>query len=212
MKIPHRRGRQAQGFTLVELLTVMTIIGILAGLVLGTFKFVQEKAARSRAEAEIKAMEAGLESYKADNGAYPDNSESRSLNAQANGSPSSYAGQNRTLYRALSGDNNLDRKVDESDGQTDIYGQTATPPGPKPKIYMEFKPNQIFPPARPNENVGVLGVIDPWGNYYGYSTANQGDPTKGYNPTFDVWSTAGGTAPKAGESDTDYRLRWIKNW
>ncbi len=52
------RPSRLAGFTLVELLTVMTIIAILAGLVLGTFKFVQEKAARSRAEAEIKALEA----------------------------------------------------------------------------------------------------------------------------------------------------------
>ena len=88
-----RRG--SSGFTLVELLTVMTIIAILAGLVLGTFKFVQEKAARSRAEAEIKAMEAGLESFKADNGTYPDNGETRGLNAQTDGTPSSYA--NRSL-------------------------------------------------------------------------------------------------------------------
>jgi general secretion pathway protein G len=60
-----------QAFTLIELLVVMAIIAILAGLVLSTAGFVQRKAATSRAEAEIKALEAALESYKADMGDYP---------------------------------------------------------------------------------------------------------------------------------------------
>jgi type II secretion system protein G len=60
-----------KGFTLIELLVVITIIAILAALVLNTAGFVQKKAARSRAETEIAALSAALESYKADNGDYP---------------------------------------------------------------------------------------------------------------------------------------------
>jgi prepilin-type N-terminal cleavage/methylation domain-containing protein len=59
------------GFTLIELLGVITVIAILAGLVLQTAGYVQKKAARSRAEAEIAALSAALESYKADMGDYP---------------------------------------------------------------------------------------------------------------------------------------------
>lgn len=59
------------GFTLIELLVVITVIVILAGLVLQTAGYVQKKAARSRAEAEIAALSAALESYKADMGDYP---------------------------------------------------------------------------------------------------------------------------------------------
>lgn len=55
----------------MELLVVITIIAILAALVLQTAGYVQKKAARSRAEAEIAALSAALESYKADNGDYP---------------------------------------------------------------------------------------------------------------------------------------------
>src|SRR5260370_32516883 len=58
-------------FTLIELLVVIAIIIILAGLILSTVGYVQKKGARSRAEAEIAAMSAALESYKADNGIYP---------------------------------------------------------------------------------------------------------------------------------------------
>jgi len=60
------------GFTLIELLVVITVIAILAGLVLQTAGYVQKKAARSRAEAEIAALSAALESYKADTGIYPE--------------------------------------------------------------------------------------------------------------------------------------------
>ncbi len=61
------------GFTLIELLVVITIIAILAALVLNTAGFIQKKAARSRAETEIAALSAALESFKADNGDYPSN-------------------------------------------------------------------------------------------------------------------------------------------
>jgi general secretion pathway protein G len=63
--------RSTRGFTLIELLVVITVIAILAGLVLQTAGYVQKKAARSRAEAEIAALSAALESYKADMGDYP---------------------------------------------------------------------------------------------------------------------------------------------
>ena len=63
------------------------IILILAGLILSISSYVQNKGARARAETEIAAMSAALESYKADNGIYPrDNTATRytdSLNARS---------------------------------------------------------------------------------------------------------------------------------
>ncbi|MFZ4683639.1 MAG: type II secretion system protein [Terrimicrobiaceae bacterium] len=69
------------GFTLIELLVVITIIAILAALVLNTAGFIQKKAARSRAETEIAALSAALESYKADNGDYPTGTSANGNNA-----------------------------------------------------------------------------------------------------------------------------------
>lgn len=61
----------ASGFTLLELLVVIAIIAILAGLILSTAGYIQKEGARSRAKAEVAALETALESYKADNGDYP---------------------------------------------------------------------------------------------------------------------------------------------
>ena len=51
-----------RAFTIIELLVVISIIIILAGLILSTVGYVQKKGARSRAEAEIAAISAALES------------------------------------------------------------------------------------------------------------------------------------------------------
>ncbi|HXI84777.1 MAG TPA: type II secretion system protein GspG [Verrucomicrobiae bacterium] len=59
------------GFTLVELLTVITIIGILAALIVGASKYALQKSRRSSAVARIATLEAKLEDYKADIGIYP---------------------------------------------------------------------------------------------------------------------------------------------
>jgi prepilin-type N-terminal cleavage/methylation domain-containing protein len=59
-------------FTLIELLVVIAIIAILASLILGVSGFVQEKAGRERANAEIHALSLALENYKLDNGTYPE--------------------------------------------------------------------------------------------------------------------------------------------
>lgn len=75
------------GFTLLELLVVIAIIAILAGLILSTAGYIQKEGARARAKAEVAALEAALESYKADNGDYPtgtNNAAAQSFNLLTN--------------------------------------------------------------------------------------------------------------------------------
>jgi len=93
MRTATPRPSRPLGFTLIELLVVITVIAILAGLVLQTAGYAQKKGARSRAEAEIAALSAALESYKADNGDYPEGT---------NGNPSTTnsTGTNNAFLRA----------------------------------------------------------------------------------------------------------------
>lgn len=81
-------SKRPDAFTLIELLIVIAIIAILAALVLAAAGGVQKKSARSRAESEISAVAAALESYKADNGDYPSNNASGSLALVTNLMPS----------------------------------------------------------------------------------------------------------------------------
>ncbi len=175
-----------QAFTILELLVVITIIIVLAGLILSTVGYVQKKGARSRAEAEIAAMSAALESYKADNGIYPSNTDTNDLDPTTSLDPtsSSYAKSSLYLYKQISGDTDANRVAEV-------------------KSYFAFKPNMLLPPP-PSTNP-VTGIRDPFGNSYGYSTMKASDPSKnGYNPTFDLWSTGGNTSAT--------QTQWIKNW
>jgi type II secretory pathway pseudopilin PulG len=56
---------------LIELLAVITIIGILAGLTLGAAGAVRRHGATSTAKAEVAALQAACDRYFADNNAYP---------------------------------------------------------------------------------------------------------------------------------------------
>ena len=57
-----------RGFSLVELLVVVTIIAILSGLVIGVTGFVQRKAAVDRARVQLNLFSLKIEEYSADVG------------------------------------------------------------------------------------------------------------------------------------------------
>jgi type II secretory pathway pseudopilin PulG len=215
-KVHERTRAILRAFTIIELLVVIAIIIILAGLILSTVGYVQKKGARSRAEAEIAAISAALENYKADNGIYPrgnanlgnttpydtdkltavtDSTYTSKTPPDPKPSPTpgynpddvSYKNASFFLYGQLSGNTNGDRTT-----------QTQT-------AYFQFKPNMLSPAGGTGT---VTAIRDPFGNSYGYSTAKQANSANGFNPTFDLWSTAGTT----NASGSAYEAQWIKNW
>ena len=60
-----------KGFTIVELLIVIVVIGILAALVLNTFSGAQKRARDTERVGDINALATQLEVYYNDKGAYP---------------------------------------------------------------------------------------------------------------------------------------------
>lgn len=52
-----------KGFTLIELMVVMVVLSILIGIAIPRFKGMQDQANISKAEMELKTLQAAIESY-----------------------------------------------------------------------------------------------------------------------------------------------------
>ncbi len=68
LSIPSRR---ANGFTLIEILVVIVILGILAALIVPRVMDRPDQARATAARADIAAIIGALKLYKLDNGTYP---------------------------------------------------------------------------------------------------------------------------------------------
>ena len=65
------RAGNSKGFTLIELMVVIVILGILAGFIMPKILSRPEEARRVKARIQIKNFEAALALYKLDTGSYP---------------------------------------------------------------------------------------------------------------------------------------------
>lgn len=127
---PLRPLREPCAFTLIELLAVITIIGILAGLTLGAAGAVRRHGATSTAKAEVAALQAACDRYYADNNSYP----------IGTASP--------TTVTAPAGATNL---------FSSLVGSTTLSAAPTSKRYFEPKPAMVYTNASPNYFIDPWG-------------------------------------------------------
>ena len=65
------RGQARRGFTLVEIMVVVVIIGLLAALAIPAFQRVRQKARLSRMANDLRTYSQAFEQYAAQNGTFP---------------------------------------------------------------------------------------------------------------------------------------------
>ena len=182
MKITPRTGKAA--FTLIEVMAVITIIVILAGLVVGGMSFVNERQAKNKAQVQIALISKALEEYKLDMGSYPLTAEVPGTYIVAAGSATS-----SILFKALYWDSDND--------------SAGVPADTDQKIYI---PDLDPATSKQGWTTGTAGastiITDPWGNQYCYRSAIRGSGivaekntdgtvkmnTNTQNPDFDLWS------------------------
>lgn len=168
MKSIQRSGRAA--FTLIELMAVITIIVILAGLVVTGMGFVTERQAKEKARVQIALISKALEEYKLDNGNYP-----------ATTDTATGIGQSNVIFTTLY-----------------LNPINANNAGGGEKVYIaEFDPVTNKQGWTSGTASTTTKILDPWGNEYRYRSAFAASVgtsapvanSNTQNPDFDLWSS-----------------------
>lgn len=153
-----------RAFTLIEILTVIAIIAVLAGITLGAARGVKQRAAMAQAKAELAVLSTALESYKRQYGDYP------RTGTAANDPVGSAATEDAPgiLFNALAGKRGPVETRVEMDGKTwvDFGRLVAQEPANLPEHGSKAQLANAF--------------VDPWGRRYLYF----------YNPST-TWKAVG---------------------
>lgn len=166
----------APGFTLLELLTSIAVIAILATLSIGAIRGVIERSKITRARAELGALATALEEFKRLYGDYPQTGEF----AQAPVTPTvETAGPGTTtaqakLFNCLTGVFGSRDLTNRLSGPNLLeLDRFVTNPRTLPSQFGIPVSNTPNPPAKPEINACL---IDPWGRRYLYYYKNARNP------------------------------------
>lgn len=151
--------RQPWGFTLVEVMVVITIIFILAGLTVGGLQFVNTKRDNSKAEIQINLLSRGIEEFKLDQGDYPGDVDAGGSNG---------LDQTNILFKALYYDGFS--ALEAGDNSATIYLSDLDPENDTQKWIKGFGASSK--------------IIDPWKAEFRYRRGSGA-----MNPDYDLWSS-----------------------
>ncbi len=180
MNKPMTVSRQPKGFTLMEMLVVITIIVMLAGLTVAGIGFVNIRKANSQAQVQISLLCKAIEEYKLDNGVYPGDLADSPIDGDIS----------EELYQALFLDGYLD--------------QVAAEVNPRKMYLPELDPRsgkQSWVERSLDDTVAniPIKILDPWRRPYLYRKGADAQ-----NPDFDLWST--GKDGKTDITDADRNI------
>ena len=154
-------------FTLIELLTVITIIAILMGLLFPAISIAKDQARKAQAKTDVSQIATAVKQYYAEYSKYP-------LGAAAQ---SGGAAETDVLFGgAVSPQNSNQLVFDILRNTNSLGGGTAgTPNQYNPRAIVFFEGKNVPDPTQPKGGfipqggtVGTAGAyMDPWGHEYG---------------------------------------------
>ena len=179
-----RRRRSA--FTLIELLTVISIIAILMAMTIAIISYAQDKAAEEKTKSVMIAVKAGLERYKDEYGEYPEPAEN-------SGSGKSGA---VALYQALM-----------DDGDDEILGGPNEPSDGRAgeNMFVNMKSKGFV-----DSEGSTFWIKDGYDRIIYYQVYDPENPEATNQTTYDLWSF--GKDKGRNKLNTDDEALWIKNW
>lgn len=177
---------------MVELMVVVGIMVILAGILIASLPGIQSRINRGKVEAFIAEIEAGLSRYQIDNGIYP-------LNEPSGDRDKSGIDGAKVLYKHLSGDFDVNGEVDFEKNE---------------KVYvnkLDYFSNREAKEPRSMVIGGDYMVIDSYSNPVRYIAQSpnlpKGKIRQTRNPTYDLWSIT-----DAEPNDPEAEAKYITNW
>mgnify|MGYP001164991540 FL=1 len=182
-----RIRKNKSAFTLIELLTVITILAILMGLSMAIISFAQGKAAEDKTRGAMSAIRAGLERYNDRYGEYPEPMEN-------SGSGTSGA---IALYQAL-----LD------DGDDEIFGGPNNPSDGRAGEDMLV--DLLGKGLVGDDESGVWYLKDGYDRPFMYQVHDPDNPDATNQSTYDLWSY--GTDKERNKTNKNNEPQWVKNW
>lgn len=220
MKAHHHRRVCQEAFSLLNWLTIISVIVLLYVLLTNGFTICEVSAARSHSNMVIKAARSGLEVCQQKFGAYP---EAANPNVTVTIDGKNWlVGEAACLYQALSGDGS-DQIKDAKDGSAPASDGVVDVNEAK-NITLENIPKEMW--AQTN---GIYYIVDGFGHPIRYIAASPaGSPAPGQpspapttaNSDYDLWSygddetniTATSLQASGGSGGSRLDAKWIKNW
>lgn len=200
---PQHSERSRLAFTLIELLTVIAIIGVVAGLLLSLAGASSRVKVERRVKAELEQLVTAIESYKVKYGSYPP---SNPFNGPANA-------QWNSLFYELTGVQRAgpDYVSPMQPGVALTYshltnyfgvpGIVHSAPNNAPEPFVRLSPNSLTPVTNGTPAIPAVLVIKVPGDHpnpgVGINTWKyRVRPRDGHNPkTYDLWAEIKGDKP-----------------